>query len=86
LKEVQNCPKCQSDKVIPDVQIIDRAGHVIRLGVKVFEHPEALVFKGAHAADLRSRVCGECGYVESYVENPQELYSAYQASKHEPRG
>jgi predicted nucleic-acid-binding Zn-ribbon protein len=79
LKEMNNCPKCQSDKIIPDVQIIDRAGHVIRLGVKVFEHPEALVFKGAHAADLRSRVCGGCGYVESYVENPQELYSAYLA-------
>jgi ribosomal protein S27AE len=79
LKEVQNCPRCQSEKIIPDVQIIDRAGHVIRLGVKVFEHPEALVFKGTHAADLRARVCGECGYVESYVENPQELYSAYLA-------
>jgi hypothetical protein len=59
------------------MRIVDRAGHMIRLGVKVFEHPEALVFKGAHAADLRSRVCGECGYVELYVENPQELYSAY---------
>lgn len=74
---MNQCPKCRSEKIIPYVQIFDRVGHSIRLGVKVFEHPEALVFKGAHAADLRARVCGECGYVESYVENPQELYSAY---------
>lgn len=74
---MNHCPRCQSEKIIPDVQIFDRAGHVLRLGVKVFEHPEALVFKGAHAADLRSWVCGECGYVESYVGNPQELYSVY---------
>jgi hypothetical protein len=81
LKAVNTCSKCQSEKIIPDVQIIDRAGHTIRLGVEVFEHPEALVFQGAHAADLRSRVCGECGYVESYVENPQELYAAYLAAR-----
>ncbi len=79
MKAVNTCSKCQSEKIIPDVQIIDRAGHMIRLGVKVFEHPEALVFQGAHAADLRSWVCGECGHVESYVENPQELYAAYLA-------
>ena len=83
---MNNCPRCQSEKIIPDVQIIDRTGHMIRLGVKVFEHPEALVFKGAHAADLRSQVCGECGYVESYVEDPQELYSAYLAGTREQQG
>ncbi|HTG36181.1 MAG TPA: hypothetical protein VLB76_24945 [Thermoanaerobaculia bacterium] len=65
------------------MQIIDLAGHMLRLGVKVFEHPEALAFKGAHAAGLRSRMCGECGYVELYVENPQELYSAYLAGTRE---
>ena len=82
---MNNCPRCQSEKVIPDVRIVDRAVHVLRLGVKVYEHPEALVFKGAHAADMRSRVCGECGYVESYVENPQELYAAYLAGVREQR-
>ena len=60
-----------------------KARTTITSGVKVFEHPEALVFKGAHAADLRSRVCEECGYVESYVENPQELYAAYLAGTRE---
>ena len=59
---------------------------MIRLGVKVIEHPEALVFTGTHSADLRSRVCGECGYVESYIEDPQELYPAYLAGRRERQG
>ena len=80
---MKNCPKCQSEKTIPNVRIVDLAGHTLRLGVRVFEHPEAFAFKGAHATDLRSRVCGECGYVEFYVENPQELYSAYVAGTRE---
>lgn len=80
---MNRCPKCQSDKIMSDVRIVDRAGHMIKLGVKVFEHPEALVFKGGHAADLLSWVCGECGYVEIYVDNPQELYAAYSAGMRE---
>lgn len=80
---MKTCPKCQSEKIIPNVQIVDLAGHVLKLGVKVFEHPEAFAFRGAHAAGLRSRVCGECGYVEFYVDNPQELYSAFTAGTRE---
>ena len=78
---MNTCSKCRSDKVIPDVRIIDQVGHRIRLGVNVYEDPEALIFKGTHYSDLRSQVCGECGYVETYVENPGELYSAYLNAK-----
>ena len=78
---MNNCSKCQSSKIIPDVRIVDQMGHSIRLGINVYEHPEALIFKGAHSSALRSRVCGECGYVETYVENPQELYAVYLESQ-----
>ena len=78
---MNRCSKCQSNKMIPDVRIIDQIGHNIRLGINVYEHPEALVFKGAHSSTLSSQVCGECGYVETYVENPQELYALYLESQ-----
>jgi hypothetical protein len=81
--ELNTCSKCQSDKVIPDVRIIDHVGHRISLGVNVYEHPEALIFKGTHSGTLRSQVCGECGYVEIYVENPRELYTVYTESQGE---
>ena len=75
------CSKCQSDKIIPDLRIIDQAGNTIRLGINVYDHPDALVFRGTHSSTLYSQICGECGHVESYVQNPQELYSVYLASK-----
>ena len=78
---MNTCSKCRSDKVIPDVRIIDQVGHRIRLGVNVYEHPEALIFKGTHSGALRSQVCGECGYEETYVEDPRELYAVYMESQ-----
>jgi hypothetical protein len=71
------CVRCRSDKVIPQARIIDKMGHAIRLGVRVYENPEALMFKGAHFGELRARICGDCGHVEIFVENPGELYSTY---------
>jgi hypothetical protein len=74
------CVKCQSEKLIPQARIIDKMGHGIRLGVKVYENPEALLFKGTHFGELLARICGDCGHVEIYVENPQDLYSTYSDS------
>ena len=76
---MDHCSKCGSDKVIPDASIRDGGGMVI--AVNVYDHPDALVFKGAHTSILHTRICGDCGNVESYVQNPQELYSVYLASQ-----
>ena len=75
------CVRCQSDKMIPDLQIVDQMGHYLRLAVSVNEHPEAMMFKGKHYGPVRARVCGSCGYLETYVENPAESYDAYLASQ-----
>ena len=77
------CPQCGSDRIIPDVRINDQAGHYVVLGVSVYEHPDALLFRGTHSRTLRSQVCGECGYVASFVDNPQELYEIYLAARQE---
>ena len=77
MNEMNTCSKCGSEKIIPDVSVTDQVGHSIRLGVNVYEHPEAQLFKGAHSSVLHYRMCGDCGIVESYVPNPQEFYEIY---------
>ena len=80
--QATNCAKCQSTKIIPKARIIDTNDNFKwDLTVEVYEDPDALIFKGAHRENMFARICGECGYVETYVENPQELYSAYQIAQ-----
>lgn len=83
MRHIENCSKCKSSKVIPNVRIIDRADYnaTTDLTVHVYENPEAWIFKGASSGKLNAWICGDCGYVEAYVENPAELYSAYLESK-----
>jgi ribosomal protein S27AE len=72
------CAKCGSSKIIPDAQVFDQGqysdGYV---KVMVPEEPEALIFKGNKLTPLRARVCGDCGFTELAVEDPQLLWEAY---------
>lgn len=72
------CTKCGSVRVMPDVQIFDQGqysdGH---LKARIDTKPEALMFKGTITSPLRGHVCGDCGYVELFVENPAALYEAW---------
>ena len=73
------CSKCQSDKIIPNVGIRDGGG--LAVAVKVRPPGCARVFKGEHASSAARANCGDCGNVEAYVDNPQELYAVYLASQ-----
>ncbi len=78
------CPKCKSEKVVPQARVMDRghySGDAGNLTLVVYENPEALIFKGTHEGALYARVCGECGYTELFLENPEELYEIYQNAK-----
>jgi hypothetical protein len=83
MPQIESCLKCKSQKVIPRARIIDRADYNLPtdLTVHVYENPDAFVFKIASQGTLRARICGECGFVETFVENPVELYSAYLRAK-----
>ena len=81
MPQVQTCPKCQSVKLIPRARVRGDLGSLQDLCVEVYERPEALIFKDVHRAELSARVCGECGYTELYVDNPQGLYSVYSAAR-----
>ena len=51
------------------------------LYVVLQENPEAVIFKEWHIGKLSARVCGECGYTEFYVDNPEYLYEVYKKVK-----
>jgi hypothetical protein len=72
------CHLCQSDKIVPDVQIMDQGMNSDqKLKVSIDSKPQAIVFKGWVQAELRAWICGDCGHVELYVHKPQDLYKAY---------
>ena len=73
------CSKCGSHKIIPDVRIDDRTqGRISELTIRVPEDPGAFLFKGTHLGTVTAWVCGTCGFMELYVDNPEELYAAYE--------
>ena len=81
--ETTRCAKCQSEKVAPNVRIMDRghySGDAGDLSVVTYEDPDALLFKGTKRTALYARICGDCGYTELYVENPREVYERYSGS------
>ncbi len=76
------CSKCGSHKVIPNVQVDDQGRNGTReMTVSVLENPNAILFMGAHLGTVRAWVCGTCGYMELYVENSEELYTAYEKGR-----
>jgi predicted nucleic-acid-binding Zn-ribbon protein len=77
------CPKCGSNKTIPEVFIEDRGMSNVpwSLSVRVDEKPDAFLFKGRHTDALRAWICGECGFTELYVQNPQAVYAAYASAR-----
>jgi hypothetical protein len=79
------CGKCGSEKVIPDVPLLDAYGDwgavTKKAGLAVHGTPEAWFFKETAAGHLHGAVCGECGYVEFRVDNFRELYARYMQSR-----
>ena len=77
------CKVCNSDRIIPNVRIIDCAGEsgVGDLRLVVYGAPDALIFKDRHFESISAQVCGDCGHLEFRVSNPQQLYEAFLKSQ-----
>lgn len=74
---MNECPECGSDKIIKGGKL--RPGEaVMKVNVVVFENPDAFVFKGAVSSNLNATICGNCGFVRAYAEEPGQLWVAYQ--------
>jgi len=76
------CPKCDSDEVIRDGVVFDKdRGNTGALQAGFLANPNALFFKGMTNNSVRARLCGNCGFVELFVEDPKGLYAEYQRSR-----
>lgn len=74
------CSGCGSEKVIPNIKIVDHGEMNLEhdLAIKLHGRPDALFFKDTRRSVLKASVCGRCGKVEMSVENPQELWEIYE--------
>jgi predicted nucleic-acid-binding Zn-ribbon protein len=79
------CPKCGSSTSIDGASItVPGRGDVRERGLTatVYKKPTALVFRGAVTRTLTARICGQCGYVEFFVEDPSGLMAAVERDGH----
>ena len=81
------CGKCGSAQVVPRARVIDRGDYSAdsgNIGVAVARRPHALIFKNSELADVYARVCGACGFVELFIDEPAEIYAAHEESRLTP--
>ncbi|MEM7037917.1 MAG: hypothetical protein AAF570_13120 [Bacteroidota bacterium] len=74
MRHTGRCPKCQSDKIIPDVRIMDEGQYSNKnLRIKIDGGTEGEGPKRMYMR-LRAWICGNCGFAETYVRNQGELW------------
>ena len=83
MSQTDKCVRCGSKKIADDVRVVDKTAHssVGDLSVEAYDDPSAMIFKGTHSSPLRARLCGDCGYVDLYAVNFQEIYATHKKSK-----
>ncbi len=80
--DLSPCRRCGSKRILPDVVVCDRVDAGFKeLSAVVYRNPDALIFKGALYGKLRARICGDCGYVELHILNPNEFYQSYRKTR-----
>jgi hypothetical protein len=66
-----------------DIKIIDHGYMDSKhdLSIEFYKNPNALVIKRTQKGTLFANVCGQCGYVELAVGNPEELWNLYNENR-----
>jgi len=81
MRKVDKCAKCGSSSVIQRAMVVDFGqGGEKSLRVRVDADPTAMVFKKSTRSDVHAWICGQCGYMELYADDPADLYNAFTAS------
>ena len=77
----KTCAKCGSRDVIPEAPVPDKgdAGVAGDMEMRIPENPHAWIFKGMQSTPVRADICGACGYMELYVEDPRLLWKTYRS-------
>ncbi|MCG9126385.1 hypothetical protein JT359_02175 [Candidatus Poribacteria bacterium] len=72
------CPRCDSEKIMQDVLILNAMGSGLNI---VVINTEASILQKTKREALKASVCGECGNVELSVNNPKQLWEHYSIKK-----
>ena len=89
----KRCAACGSEKIIPLATVRDRVQSAALAPISA--EPVIAINTNPHAGILAQRhvlsrihawVCGECGYMPLFADDPQELYTAYQEFLRATRG
>ena len=75
------CPKCHSHNIIPDwpLELPDTSfASGNRAKVRIAAQPSALFKRKTEVREVRTWICGTCGYVELFVDGAEGLWEAYQ--------
>ena len=80
MSSYHRCPKCNSDHMMDGAYISDATNQ--RLVVGVDRHPDLGRLHHAASTQVHTSVCGSCGFVEMYANQPAELYEAYRKAGH----
>ena len=81
MKKTNQCPKCESKKILTGARVIDKAskhGPAFDLELAVIKNPDALLFKGEERFTVRVWACADCGYTELYTDNAAAAYDISQ--------
>ena len=84
MPKIDQCAKCGSNSIIRRAMAVDKVtatGAERNFTVRVDADPTATVFKKSTRSDVHAWICGQCGYMELYADNPAELYEAFTASR-----
>ena len=73
------CAKCTSDQMIEAAYVADAQGNRIVVGVD--QHPDHGALDRAVSTQIRAWVCGVCGFVELYANQPAELNDMYRRAE-----
>ena len=72
------CLQCQSERLVTEANAVDYFDMAIKrpLKLELDSNPEAWVFKGTQAGELKATVCADCGFVMFSMtkEDAERLY------------
>jgi len=69
------CPKCASDHMMDGAYVADAGGAKVIVGVA--RHPDLGQLPRPASTQVHASICGACGFVELYANQPTEMFAAY---------
>ena len=72
MKATGKCPKCQGTKIGRAKSILDSEHHDVHLGEGRDGPLWGLIGK-KHSLKLEAYICTSCGFVETYIKNPEGI-------------